>query len=214
MSLIKVSHDSTYNYSIYKSEAAVKFQKLLIKHCYVAHERFKCQFPEREGDSTWAYSEYNVANLMYGSEPFFYVWRDIRQAVREFMNTEEPLWIQSWLNFHTPEQVLKWHSHASVHGYISIDPKNTKTTFRRGAMGPNRKDLQYIDETNIYEVVNEVGKIYIGTSKERVHRVEVLENFSTPRITIAFDINTKKDRDRTYENEGPYSWSRSLLPLD
>lgn len=214
MSLIKISHDKELKYSIYQSEAAIKFQKLMVQHCHLAHERFKLQFPDHDGDSTWSYQEYNVASLMYGSEPFYYVWRDIRQAVRDFMNTDEPLWIQSWLNFHTPDQVLKWHSHANTHGFISIDPKKTKTVFREGTMAPNRTDLHTIGETNLYEIDNEVGKIYIGASKDRVHQVEVLEDFDTPRITIAFDINTKRDRDHGYKNAGYFNISRSLLPLD
>ena len=69
-----------------------------------------------------------------------------------------------------PDQVLKWHNHSwPCHGYISIDPKMTKTVFEG------------------YEITNEVGNIYIGAGN-RQHCVEVLEPFTAPRITIGFDV--------------------------
>ena len=96
------------------------------------------------------------------------------------------MWFQSWLNFHKPDQVLDWHDHNwPYHGYISIDPKGTRTVF---------KD---------YEVKNEIGNIYIGPGHRR-HKVEVDEVYDGPRITLGFDIHTEPSK--------PFDqWS--LLPL-
>ena len=74
-----------------------------------------------------------------------------------------------------PTQVLDWHGHDwPYHGYISVDPKKTDTVF----------------ET--YRIKNELGNIYIGPG-HRMHKVEVIHPFDTPRITLGFDITDEPD---------------------
>ena len=71
--------------------------------------------------------------------------------------------------------MLNWHSHQwDYHGYISIDPKKTRTVF------------------SDYEIKNEVGNIYIGPG-DREHKVIVDENFDTPRITLGFDVSLETE---------------------
>jgi hypothetical protein len=104
---------------------------------------------------------------------FYNLFEDLVSVIKEHTNNTKPLWFQSWINYHMPDQVLNWHDHQSVfHGYISLDPKLTKTVFED------------------YEIENQIGNIYIG-SGYRKHKVEVLENFDTPRITIGFDVLTQ-----------------------
>jgi hypothetical protein len=69
------------------------------------------------------------------------------------------------------DEVLDWHDHSccSAHGYVSINPHNTKTVFED------------------FEVDNEVGKLYIGKPYMK-HKVVIEEEFDSPRITIAFDV--------------------------
>ena len=72
-----------------------------------------------------------------------------------------------------PGEVLKWHTHEwPIHGYISIRPHKTRTVFED------------------HKVINEVGNIYIGPGHQ-YHKVEVDEDFDTPRITIGFDLLTE-----------------------
>jgi hypothetical protein len=125
-------------------------------------------------DFTAEYPKYNFFGLT-SAHPFFYdLFCEIRSICRNHIDAADRLWMQSWLNYHQPDQVLKWHTHHwPVHGYVSIRPHNTRTVFE--------------DD----EIVNEVGNIYIGKG-EHYHRVEVDEHFDTPRITIGFDILTER----------------------
>ena len=84
--------------------------------------------------------------------------------------------MQCWLNYHTPDKVLDWHTHEwNYHGYISIDPKDTKTVF------------------DGYEIDNEIGNIYIGPGY-RYHKVVTKDNFYEPRITLGFDVCVEPSR--------------------
>ncbi len=136
----------------------------------VAHENFKRLFPNE--DSTWSYSKYNIFALTAPSTNFYKIFSELRNVVRSQLGWDRPLWIEAWINYHTVDQVLDWHHHEfDHHGYISIDPKNTKTIFEN------------------YEIVNKPGQIYFGPGN-RLHKVEVLEPFEGVRTTIGYDIHT------------------------
>ena len=90
--------------------------------------------------------------------------------------------MQSWLNNHTYDEVLRSHDHGCpIHGYVSIDPKKSKTVFTDG-----------IEDNIIYEVENNPGLLYIGPGK-RYHRVENLEKWEGQRVTMAFDVIDEKN---------------------
>ena len=100
--------------------------------------------------------------------------RNIKQVVRNTLGTNQPLWMQCWMNFHKQKEVLKWHDHHfPYHGYVSIDPKNSTTEFKQGSLR--------------YNIENVVGNIYFGPG-DRIHKVIVNNDYSGPRITIGFDI--------------------------
>tara|TARA_B100000963_G_scaffold14583_1_gene11219 strand:- start:138 stop:686 length:549 start_codon:yes stop_codon:yes gene_type:complete len=140
-----------------------------INDCQDAKERFDIFFPQTS--STWGYSKYNIFNLTSGSKRFYKLYYEIKKIARAFLNTQEPLWMQSWINYHMMNEVLDWHDHSScsAHGYVSINPMKTKTVFQD------------------FEIVNEIGKLYIGEPYVQ-HKVVILEDYYEPRITIAFDI--------------------------
>jgi hypothetical protein len=74
---------------------------------------------------------------------------------------------------------LSWHTHFSRwHGYVSIDPKKTKTVFRN------------------YEINNEIGNIYFGPGESQ-HAVEILEDYDGERITIGFDVTDNPNEHRS-----------------
>ena len=172
------------DWQIHKSNTILEHQSLMIRDLHIAHENFKRQFPKQ--DSTWGYGLYNIFALTSPSPTFYTLYSELKTVIREYVGDDRPLWIQSWLNFHYPDDVLNWHGHAwPYHGYISIDPKKTKTVFEN------------------YEIINEVGNIYIGPG-ERLHKVEVMETFDTPRMTIGFDVHE--------EPATPYD-QFSLVPL-
>jgi hypothetical protein len=86
--------------------------------------------------------------------------------------------MQSWLNFHTPDEVLARHDHSSpINGYLSIDPKLSNTVYYY-----RHSDEEY------YSIENKIGQLYIGPGKTD-HAVKLIESFEGKRITIAFDID-------------------------
>ncbi len=147
----------------------------MIRHVQASHLIHQFGFQSR--DSTWTYSDYNFFSLSSPSPLFHQLFLELRDVINGYV-PEQMKWVQCWLNYHNTEQVLDWHNHEwDYHGYISIDPKNTRTQFRE------------------YEIRNEVGNIYIGPGY-REHRVVVDDDFQSPRITLGFDVLVyRKDRE-------------------
>jgi len=122
-------------------------------------------------DLTWQYDKYNIFSLTSGSILFYKLFSELRDIIRSEVSSDY-IWIQSWLNFHTRDNVLDWHNHSwDYHGYISIDPKSTTTQFED------------------YTIENKIGQIYFGPGN-RMHRVNVLQPFEGHRITIGYDVTT------------------------
>lgn len=172
------------DYKIYKSQFIIDNQQALIEGIHRAHFLFKREFGQF--DSTWGYAFYNIFAITSPDPLFYQLHAELRSIIRDYVKHDKPLWFQSWANYHMPDQVLNWHNHNwPCHGYISLDPKKTKTVFEG------------------YEIVNELGNIYIGPG-HRMHKVEVIESFNTPRITLGFDIE---------DRPGPSHDQFSLMPL-
>lgn len=178
------------DYKIYKSQLIIDHHEQMIIEIERAHRHFTKNFYNM--DPTWGYGFYNVFAITAPSALFYDLKKELETNIRDYLQTDQRLWFQSWINYHKPNEVLDWHNHTwPFHGYISIDPKQTKTVFEGD------------DPSNGYEILNELGNIYIGPGY-RFHKVEVLEPFDTPRITLGFDIETRPGL--SYEQF-------SLLPL-
>jgi len=176
---------SEYDYKIFKSELVIAHYKQLINDAQFVNHFFKKRFPDK--DSTWGYEMYNVFCATSPSPLWYDLLTELKVYIRQFVGHNNRLWFQSWLNFHMPDEVLDWHNHLSpYHGYISIDPKKTNTVFEE------------------YEIENKLGNIYIGPG-HRKHKVEVIESFDTPRITIGFNVTERPNM--LYKNQF------SLMPI-
>ena len=161
------------DYKVYKSQLICDHHSQMIRDLNQVHDFFCQTFPN--SDSTWAYKIYNVFNATSPSPLWYDLLQELKTYIREFVGHDDKLWMQCWLNYHMPDQVLDWHGHDwPYHGYISVDPKKTDTVF----------------ET--YRIKNELGNIYIGPG-HRMHKVEVIHPFDTPRITLGFDITDEPD---------------------
>jgi len=122
-------------------------------------------------DPTWTYDKYNLFGLTSPTKVFYNLFKELRGFVYDY--TDGDLWMQSWVNYHMPDQLLKRHNHAwPIHGYICINPHLTKTVF------------------DDYEIENRIGDVYIGPGG-RHHEVQLIEPFYTPRITIGFDVTDR-----------------------
>jgi hypothetical protein len=170
----------------------------IMRMTQVGVEKFKRKFNQtnhvaRNDNITWQFTSYNVYGVCGCNQWFYDIYKSQIEAVREYFklsNTEIPsqLWLQSWINSHTPNQVLKSHNHDwPWHGYISIDPKKSHTVFTDKPNG-----------TELYRVENKIGQLYIGPG-HRFHHVEVLEPFMGERITFGFDLEYT---DRIMDNIG------------
>ena len=168
-----IEHNREHNYAIYRSKYIIDNQEEIKQDCHMAHDRFRVLFPDK--DSTWMYNQYNIFALTSTSLHFYNIYKDLIFCARDYLNKQnidsnEPLWMQSWMNFHKPKEVLDWHDHRwPYHGYMSIDPKKSRTLFED------------------YSIDNEVGFIYFGEGYKS-HKVELLEDFSGERITIGYDF--------------------------
>tara|TARA_Y100000004_G_C8756083_1_gene344498 strand:+ start:69 stop:641 length:573 start_codon:yes stop_codon:yes gene_type:complete len=151
-------------------------KETFVKNAKLAHERFVFNYgvPFDKMSSTWFYRYYNVSTLTVGCPMYHKFFIDLQKTLRKIVNSDKPLWYQSWLNFHDQNALLNdlpWHDHPDClfHGYVSIDPKETETEFKT------------------FKIKNEIGKMYIGPGGY-LHRVNVLKPFEGKRITIAFDV--------------------------
>lgn len=155
------------DYKIYKSQLIIDNQDAMVRaihKAYVEHQNLL-----QGKDSTWSYSLYNFFALTSPNLVFRELFFELKDIIYDYV-PEKYKWMQCWLNYHTSNKVLDWHNHEwNYHGYICIDPKNTKTIFED------------------YEIQNEIGNIYIGPGY-RPHKVVVQDNFYEPRITLGFDI--------------------------
>lgn len=182
-----VERNQDHNYCIYQSDFIVNNIDYIISDCYLAHDKFKSIFPDV--DSTWTYDKYNIFCLTSPSPYFYNIYKDLIFCIKDYFRYQDidggPFWIQSWLNFHKQEEVLDWHDHNwPFHGYMSIDPKKSKTVFHD------------------FHIDNEIGFIYVGEGHKQ-HKVEVIEPYDGERITIAYDMTLTPG----------YNKNHSLIPV-
>ena len=162
---------SNVDFKIYQNQNIIDNHQQFVHDCHLVHKKFKTTYPDI--DSTWGYKLYNIFVMTSPQIIWYNLYKDLCLIIREYANTEDPLWFQCWLNYHHSDEVLDWHGHKfSIHGWINIDPKHTKTIFEG------------------YEIYNSVGNIYIGPG-HRKHKVVVEENYIQPRITLGFDVMNK-----------------------
>lgn len=175
------------NYKIYQSKLIIDNHQSFINNCKKAYLSINKKFGEI--NLTWDHYRYNFFSVTSSSILFYELFKELNFYIREYIKDDRPLWIQSWLNYHpkdSAEQVLAEHGHLyPYHGYISIDPQNTTTIFNNGL-----------------EIKNKPGQIYIGpgrnwdeNNEDWDHKVVINEKSSNPRITIAFDISDKIDKE-------------------
>ena len=162
------------DHKLYKSEVVLGNHRVMIKILANAVSYLG------DADPTWTYDRYNLFGLTSPTKVFYDLFKELRGFVYDY--TDGDLWMQSWVNYHNPDQLLQWHNHDwPIHGYICVNPHLTKTVF------------------DGYEIENRIGDVYIGPGN-RYHRVEMIEPFYTPRITIGFDITN--DTGKANSNNG------------
>jgi hypothetical protein len=173
-------------------------QKHFIEYANIAHERYMFNYGKvfNQPSSTEFYRYYNITCLTFGSDLYFKMFCDLQKLIRKTLKTKKPLWYQCWLNFHKPEEVLGWHNHQGsiLHGYISIDPKESETEFKK------------------YTIKNKIGNVYMG-KPENPHKVNVLKHYEGHRITIAFDVISEDNVKDMYKEYGKIDLNTGFIPI-
>lgn len=154
---------------IFKSKIILQNKDLFIAKCNEAYDKVSKIIKSK--DTTWNYELYNIFSVTSGDEYFYQLFKELKKIIKDYDNKKQNLWMQSWINYHNSNEVLDWHNHHWLfHGYISIDPKNTRTIFEDGT-----------------EIINEIGNIYIGPCNLK-HKVVIDKPFKGNRITLGFDV--------------------------
>lgn len=173
------------DHKIYNLDLIVDNHEQFLEECQNAYLHFCKTFNTK--DSTWHYTKYNLFCLTSTSLLFYNLFKDLKFLIRDYFNSDQPLWMQSWLNYHESnivEKTLKFHSHTShYHGYICIDPKDTNTIFK-----------------NNLSIKNNIGQVYLGPGRKTDpeggydHKVVVNNPYKGPRITFGFDIKIEPNQ--------------------
>lgn len=146
-------------------------------------------------NTTWTYPKYNTFSLLAPSSHFWYIFQELKNLILTNITENKELWLQSWINYHTHQDLLDWHDHEwPYHGYINLNCEKTETVFES------------------HTVKNKPGQIYFGHGHIK-HKVVALENFGYKRITIGFDVHTIPTGKlyRTF-NEKPF-FNLGFIPL-
>jgi hypothetical protein len=195
-----VQQETNNNYIIRNFSYIKENHNHFIEYANLAHQRFNFAYGNKtsfnQNSSTWFYRYYNITCLTFGSSLYYKLFSDLQSLIKEIAKNKKPLWYQSWLNFHKPNEVLDWHNHYEclLHGYISIDPKESETEFED------------------YKIKNEIGNIYIG-KPEKKHKVNVLKPFDGHRITIAFDVVDENCINDIYKKYGNIDVNTGFIPI-
>ncbi len=159
-------------YKIYKSQTVIDNHEEFVKDCGTIFKSIAKNL--KTIDTTWAYGQYNIFSYASPKRIWTELYKELRECAVDFIGNNKDLCYQSWLNYHVEHQLLDWHTHEwPYHGYISIDPLNSKTQFED------------------FEIDNLIGNIYIGPGHLK-HKV-LCDKINTPRITIGFDITDQQD---------------------
>ena len=167
------------------------------EHADLAFKRFEFSYGKKSPTAFYKY--YNCVSLLVGSPLYYRMFKDVFKIVRKYSKTKKPLWIQCWLNYHYEKKlniISDWHCHPDslFHGYIAIEPQDTKTVFEN------------------YTIENKIGNVYIGLSENK-HKVISNSPYNKERITIAFDVvNEKKIKDM-YNQYGDIDINSSFIPI-
>lgn len=161
--------DNFYRYKIYQYPDLIQNQQYFIESAMLALARFEYAYPG--ADSTWFFRHYNFFQMTAGNSEYHKLYKDLITVIRNYVDSDQPLWLQSWMNFHSQDKVLKRHTHENTicNGYLAVDPKESETVF------------------DDYTIKNQAGQLYIGPNNV-FHYVKVLQPYTGPRITLGFDV--------------------------
>ena len=158
-------------------------QQRLCEYVKLSVAKFEHLFGGREC-ATEFYYLYNFFSIASCNQETYNLYTQVVDCVRDYAELnglpDEQVWLQSWINFHRQDDVLKSHSHDfPLHGYITLSNQKTDTVFTDGENG-----------SELWRIENKPLQVYLGPGRIH-HHVEVREDFDDERITLGFDVQMK-----------------------
>jgi hypothetical protein len=134
----------------------------------------------RQGTTEFYYL-YNIFSMASCNKEMYKIYEQLTGFIGEYLSEvaypDDNVWMQSWLNFHKEDEVLKSHSHDfDIHGYITLTDHKTDTIFTDGHNGKE-----------VWRIENKPLQVYIGPGRQH-HQVQVNESYSDERMTLGFDL--------------------------
>jgi hypothetical protein len=167
------------DYQIYNLDRRINRSEL-INHCMMSRDKFNHLYGGFE-HATKYYYLYNFFTIASCNSEIYLLYLEMLKCIRHYFNLYEientNVWMQTWMNIHTKEQILTSHSHAfPFHGYVSLSNHNTDTVFTDSHHG-----------NELYRVKNYPLQLYLGPGY-RHHHVENVGDYDDERVTLGFDI--------------------------
>ena len=158
-------------------------QDKLIEYVKLSVAKFEHLFGGREF-ATEFYYLYNFFTIASCQQEVYNLYTQVVDCVRDYVEInglpDEQVWLQSWINNHKQDQVLKSHCHDfPLHGYITLTNHKSDTVFTDGENG-----------SELWRIENKPLQVYLGPGRI-YHHVEVKEDFDDERITLGFDVQMK-----------------------
>jgi hypothetical protein len=96
------------NYKIYKFDYIKENQAEIICESSICHDSL---ISDGFQDTTWSYLFYNIFSVSSPSIHYWNIFKYLKNIIKENID-EERVWLQSWLNYHSYDDVLDWHNHS------------------------------------------------------------------------------------------------------
>tara|TARA_R110000796_G_scaffold2291_2_gene9102 strand:- start:197 stop:715 length:519 start_codon:yes stop_codon:yes gene_type:complete len=124
---------------------------------------------------------YNTFSLTSSSWVMFKIYKELSYYIRSYIgDLDKPLWIQSWLTYHTKGKVtLKTQKFPNMeyYGNICINPQNTYVLFNK------KTKLQ-----------NKIGQIFLTEVNNSQLKLQPDQSYKNSYIAIEFNITSNADR--------------------
>ena len=107
--MIKCTEKNTkYKYKLYQSSFVQGDLEQFKYDSKLAFANYNRLFGKNNTNSTWGYNLYNIFQISAGSLCFYKIFVELREAIFDFIDDDmqDPIWFQSWLNYHKSNEVL------------------------------------------------------------------------------------------------------------
>lgn len=129
---------------------------------------------------TQLYERYNV--FLYPFKGYHELFHSIKDVFHELSDSDEPHYMQAWLNVYNKGEFIDWHYHwkpeyCAWHGFycVDVEAQPSYTTYRF----PDQEELVQVDSKDDLLVIGPSDGDYHKSSEWTADR---------PRVNIAFDI--------------------------